>query len=243
MRTIILLSMFGCLVIAGCPRVADVDDQGTIFDGSSNPQDDASNQDGTGSGDSGDQVGGSQDQAGGSDPGDGGGGDPPPADNNPPETDIREIPAGTYAGYIMAAAALQTPTDVFAAQTETPHIGNFVRVSDDGMPYVSDRWLSDGGGIAAEGLTTMRLVLAPENGVHLVVMSIETIEVESDLVRIIWSIEPPSAYTCDPGSCVDVYEYDAAADTVNVTTAVQLKWVDGGQQTLTVAGEAAFALR
>jgi hypothetical protein len=87
----------------------------------------------------------------------------------------------------------------------------------------------------------MRLILGPQR-THLVEMTIDKIEIESGVVKIYWTIPTGSPYWCDPDTCVDTYEYNEGADSVTVTTAVQIKWADGGVQTLTIDGQADYAV-
>ena len=238
MKAIVFLCMLSCLMLAGCPQVAPVEDQGAILNPGGNSPGDDSPSDGGTNGD--DQGSSSQDNAGPQPPGSGDD-NPPPDGDNPPVTDISDIPQGEYGGVFMATAQLDTRSDASTAQREATHIGSMVRISDDGLPYVSDRWLSDGGGVASEGLSTFRLVNGPST-TYLVLMTIDQLEIESDMVRVHWSIDASSPYWCDQGACVDTYEYDSNGDLI-VTTAVQLKWDDGGTHTLNVSGQATFGPR
>ena len=255
MRIARLLCVLGCLTLIGCfqPVPLTEDDADSLV-----PADIFSP---TGSGGDGDQgvtqvvgesEGSQSDSGGGLSPDSGNADDPPPPDNTvedpppgdssgddpTPSVDESLIPGGDYAGQITASANFKSRS----AAVEAPHIGNLVRINEDGIPYVADRWLSDGGGVAFEGLTTWRLVEGPDQ-IHLVRMTIEKMKLDSDVVELTWGIDPSSPYYCDPGSCVDRYTYDSKSKSLAIGTSVQLKWEDNGEQTLTVTGQGTFALR
>jgi len=243
MKALVFFCMLSCLILAGCPRVASVDDQGANLNPPSDTQGDNNTADGGDQGSAGgndDQGSGSQDGV--NPPPPDSGDNNPPDDNNPPANEATDIPAGTYSGQIMGTVQLDTQADRSVEQCETPHIGNLVRFDADGLPYVSDRWVPDAGGVAEEGLMTTRLIRGPGSSVYLVQMTIDQLDIESDLVRIHWSINADSPYWCDQGACVDTYEYDGN-QSVTVTTAVQLKWDEGGLHTLTVNGQSTFGLQ
>jgi hypothetical protein len=247
MKPLAILSLLCCLAIAGCPQGASIDNQDTLTP-PENQQDlippggDDNNQGAdVGNNDNGSDSGSASNNDQSQDSGSGDDSPPPDDSNNPPPATSSEIPGGEYAGMLMADARLESRSTTAEQELEAPHIGNPVRISDDGLPYVSDRWVSDGGGVAEEGLTTLRLIIGPDT-VHLVRMTIASLEINSDAVTVHWEIDSGSPYTCDSDTCVDTYEYNGQS--LAVTTNVQLRWdADGSTQTLTVTGTAALTPR